>query len=109
MPTGQGKAFRVVHDHAIGNLLSAFCVGTLYISADGVNYQAERASEFVLSKYDRSRRRLPCALLDVERPDVEEDAQLVIRAGEVNSAVSDPQKPSRGSQRVDHVARVGRE
>jgi len=42
MPTGQGKAFRVVHDHAIGNLLSAFCVGTLYISADGVSYQAER-------------------------------------------------------------------
>jgi hypothetical protein len=42
--TGQGMAFRVVHDHAMGTL-AAFCVGTLYISADTVIYEAERSTD----------------------------------------------------------------
>lgn len=39
-----GMAFRVVHDHAMGTL-SAFCVGTLYISGDTIVYEADRSTD----------------------------------------------------------------
>jgi transglutaminase-like putative cysteine protease len=40
----QGKAFRVIHDHGLGNLV-AFCLGTLYITEDTVVYRAERSTD----------------------------------------------------------------
>jgi hypothetical protein len=40
----RGTAFRVVHDHALGTLVS-YCIGTLYISGDSVTYQAERSTD----------------------------------------------------------------
>lgn len=40
----EGKQFRVVHQHGL-NDLGLYCIGTLYISADSVIYQAEQATD----------------------------------------------------------------
>jgi len=45
-----GKPYRVVHDHGIGTL-AAFCVGTLFVSGDGVTFVAERASDGRMDRF----------------------------------------------------------
>src|SRR5207245_1622876 len=44
----------VVHDHALDNL-SAYCDRTLYVSADGNIYQAERAIDVRMDKFQIKR------------------------------------------------------
>jgi len=43
-PAPEGKQFRVVHDHGM-TTLTAYCIGTLTISADSVTYQASMATD----------------------------------------------------------------
>jgi hypothetical protein len=47
---GLGTPFRVVHDHAMG-MLSAWCVGTLYVSADTVTFVPERATDGRMDRF----------------------------------------------------------
>jgi len=52
--TGQGTAFRVVHDHGIGTLAS-FCVGILYITPDTVTYEAEKSTDGRVDRFQIKR------------------------------------------------------
>ena len=52
--SGQGMAFRVVHDHGIGTL-AAYCVGMLTISADMVTYEAERSTDGRADRFEIKR------------------------------------------------------
>ena len=45
-----GTPYRVVHDHAMG-MLSAFCVGTLYVSADTVTFVADKATDGRMDRF----------------------------------------------------------
>jgi hypothetical protein len=45
-----GTPFRVAHDHGIGTL-AAFCVGTLYVSADMVTFVADRATDGRIDRF----------------------------------------------------------
>ncbi|MEK7406414.1 MAG: hypothetical protein AAB225_15035 [Acidobacteriota bacterium] len=47
---GPGGQFRLIHDHGISDL-SNFCIGTLRISGDVVTYQAERATDGRLDRF----------------------------------------------------------
>jgi hypothetical protein len=49
-PVQQGMAFRVVHDHGMGNL-AAFCMGVLYVTPDSVVFQAERSTDGRLDSF----------------------------------------------------------
>lgn len=45
-----GVPFRVVHDHGIGTL-QTFCVGTLYVTQDTIIYQADRANDGRIDRF----------------------------------------------------------
>lgn len=47
----QGKAYLVVHDHGLGNL-AFFCVGILYVSGDTIVFEARKANDGRMDRFE---------------------------------------------------------